>query len=329
MTGLVPSALLLAASLYGDPQVLGPLPFEEVSGIAVGVHGTYVHEDSGSGARFARVDRTGRVLASFRLGVEARDWEDMAAAPDAQGRPSLWFADVGDNTRSRDEVQVQRVPEPAGGVVGEPVTARFRYADGPHDAEALLVLPGGREVAVVTKAVSRSGVYVGPADGGVLERVAEVRLSPTGTRGGPAGPFGQVLVTGGSLVGDTVVLRTYTDLYAWEWAGDVRATFAQPPLVSPLPPTEQGEAVALEPDGGAVLVAGEGRGSPLQRLTATAPPSPAASPVASRPASPSPSPAPALTRETARAVPWPVVGVAGLLLGTAGLALSRRRHARG
>lgn len=317
--------LLLAASLYGEPQLLGRLPFEEVSGIAVGAHGTYVHEDSGSGPRFARIDREGQVLARFRLDATARDWEDMAAAPDAEGRPSLWFADVGDNREARDGVQVHRVVEPEGDEVGQPVTARFTYEDGPRDAEALLVLPGGREVAVVTKAVGVGRVYVGPADGGVLRRAATVQLSPTGTRGGPAGPFGQVLVTGGSLVGDRVLLRTYTDLYAWEWAGDVAATFAQAPVVSPLPETRQGEAVAV--DGDAVLVASEGAPAPLHRLVPVQPPpSPSPSPSSSRSAPPE---AVVESREVRRAVAWAVVGVVGLLLGAVGLAASRRRRARG
>lgn len=329
---------MTGTSLALTAVLLASLPFDEVSGLAVGERGLYVHEDSGNGPRFARVDRDGEVLQRYALPVDDVDWEDMAAAPDADGEPSLWFADVGDNRAERDEVQVHRVSEDA--PEGPVTTYRLVYEDGPRDAEALLVLPGGEQVAVVSKDLGAAGVYLADLgdERGVLRRVTEVRLRPTGTRGGPAGAFGQLLVTGGAVSPDgrTLALRTYTDLYEWPLAGDLVATFAQQPLRTPLPATEQGEAVGYDEDGTGVLVASEGSDAPLHRLARTGlRPTSAAGPAPTRPGAPAASPgssSPGAEQPASRAVP---VGLAGLLavalLLTPVLALARallRRRAR-
>lgn len=258
--------------------LLAGLPFDEVSGLAVGERGLYVHEDSGNGPEFARIDRDGDVLQRYALDVEDVDWEDMAAAPDASGTPSLWFADVGDNRAQRDEVLLHRVAEAA--PEGPVTTYRFTYEDGPRDAEALLVLPGGRQVAVVSKGVGGAAVYTaalddGALDGGVLRQAAVVPLQPTGTPGGPVGSFGQLLVTGGAVSPDgrRLALRTYTDLYEWAYDGDLATTFTRPPVRTALPDTEQGEAVGYEADGRSLLIASEGDDAPLHRVTPAARPS--------------------------------------------------------
>ena len=287
-----------AAAAAAAVVLLAGLPFDDVSGLAVGERGLYVHEDSGNGPRFARVDRAGKVLHRYALDVEDVDWEDMAAAPDAQGTPSLWFADVGDNRGQRDDVLLHRVAEAA--PEGPVTTYRFTYEDGPRDAEALLVLPGGRQVAVVSKAVGGTGIYTAALDAGavagsaadssVLRRAAVLPLQPTGTPGGPVGSFGQLLVTGGAVSADgrRLALRTYTDLYEWAWDGDLTPTFARAPVRTALPDTEQGEALGYEADGGSLLVASEGDDAPLHRITPASRPGATGSGVAAGPGSSSP-----------------------------------------
>src|SRR6185369_14434409 len=97
----------------------------------------FTHNDSGDVARVFAVGADGRTLATYRLaGAEAIDWEDMAAAPAADGTPTLWLADIGDNDARRDSVTVYAAPEPLvrrGGDGTErtlPATAyRLRYPD--------------------------------------------------------------------------------------------------------------------------------------------------------------------------------------------------------
>ena len=179
---------------------------------------------------------------------------------------------------------VYRVPEPevdpgaAGAELETPPPARLElaYEDGAQDAETLLVHPVTGRLYVVTKS------YFGPASVYAaaeplrtdavnrLEKVAEVELSATGTPGGPRqlGPLAQVAVTGGAVApgGDKVVLRTYTDAHEWVvTGGDVAAALGSGParVVTPLPETEQGEAITYSRDGASLVTTAEGRGAPV------------------------------------------------------------------
>jgi hypothetical protein len=172
-----------------------------------------------------------------------------------------------------------REPEPTARerVTTEPPTSfRLRYADGPGDAEALLVHPRTGRLWVVTKPLSGGAlVYAAPdrldPDGpNVLEQVATAQVDGTGTPGGPGiGGLAQVLVTAGDIApdGTHVALRTYTDLYEWPVEGDdVAAAFSGDPTVTPLPATRQGEGLAYAADGRSVLVSTEGEAAPVHRV---------------------------------------------------------------
>jgi hypothetical protein len=286
--------LALAASLAAAGTVAGSAMvaftfvddrIAESSGLAsAGTPGmVFTHNDSGDGARFFAVDDTGRTVTTYTLpGVQARDWEDMARGPDEQGRSSLWFGDIGDNNALRDHgTLVHRVREPVPdgrkAVTTEPPTSfRLRYPDGPGDAETLLVHPGSGRVYVVSKPFAGPvKVYAAPSPldadaANLLALVAEVRIRPTGTAGGPRiGGLAQRLVTAGDIAPDGrhVALRTYTDLYEWPVEGDdVAAAFAGEPRVTALPATEQGEGLTYTRDGRAVLLSSEGVGTPVHRV---------------------------------------------------------------
>jgi hypothetical protein len=154
-------------------ELVGTLPpvLAETSGLAVsraqpGVY--WSHNDSGDAPNLYAIDRSGRLLATFRLeGAEARDWEDMDSgaclgdlSPQAASTACLYLADIGDNDGVRPWVTVYVVAEP----LVSPDTAgirtvqwrsfRYRYPNGSDDAEALAVLPDG-DVTIVSK--GRSG----------------------------------------------------------------------------------------------------------------------------------------------------------------------------
>jgi hypothetical protein len=246
----------------------------ESSGVAVSPGVIWTHNDSGDGARFFALDRSCRTLATYTVaGGRATDWEDMA-----RGAGALWFGDIGDNDAERSGVVVYRVPEPSARPAVQSVRAtayRFRYDDGPHDAEALLVEPRTGQVFVVTKSfLGKASVYAGPlapsaSSTNVLTKVGSFRLSPSGTAGGPAGVAGQVSVTGGDISprGDRIVVRTYTDAYEWVvTGGDVAAAFEGEPVRTELPETEQGEAIAYDTDGRSWVTTSEGTGAPVHRI---------------------------------------------------------------
>ncbi len=331
-------ALLLAAVLYGDPVVAFSFTdprIDESSGLASSSTRddlVFTHNDSGDDARFFAVDGTGRTVTTYQLpGVRARDWEDMARGPDEQGRSSLWFGDIGDNNARRDNgVLVHRVLEPVPDgrervTTEAPTSFRLRYPDGPGDAETLLVHPRTGRLYLVSKPLAGpSQVYAAPQpldpDGpNRLDRIGEITPRSTGTDGGPGiGGLAQLLVTAGDISpdGSRLAVRTYTDVYEFSLSGDdLGAALEQEPVVSALPPTEQGEGLAYSRDGLSLLTSSEGRGAPVYRLTGA----PAASepPTGSRPVD-----APPTTLDDRT----PLVVGGALLAVLAGALLARRRR---
>jgi hypothetical protein len=228
----------------------------------------WVHNDSGDSARLFAIGLRGRLLGTYALsGVEAVDWEDIAAGPGPlPGKRYLYVGDIGDNERTRDTISVLRLVEPVVDTRHAPQSHTvtgvdelvLRYPDGPHDAEALLVDPRARSLVIVTKALDgRVGVYRAPGgigiDAGsvtVLRRVATLRLG-----------FG-ALVTGGdvSRSGRVVALRTYGSvlLYDRPAGKPLWAAFRSRRCTGVTPPERQGEAIALRVRGRSYLTVGEG-----------------------------------------------------------------------
>jgi hypothetical protein len=213
----------------------------------------WTHNDSGDRARLFAVGADGRTRAVLTLaGVAARDWEALAAGRDDRGRPALFAGDIGDNNGVWPEVAVYRVAEPAAlrDATAAAVRYRLRYADGPRDAEALLVDPRGNRLYVATKSVTGGGLYRAPARlrsdrVNVLERVA--RVPP--------------IVTDGSFAPDgrSFVLRDYQGAFVYAAPGRRVGAFE-------LPIQYQGESIAVASDGRSVLAGSEGADSEIWRV---------------------------------------------------------------
>jgi hypothetical protein len=240
----------VVATRLADPRIV------ESSGLALsrrhpGV--VWTHNDSGDQARLFAVGSDGRTRAVLTLaGVEARDWEAVAAGRDDRGRPALFAGDIGDNNGVWPEVAVYRVTEPAvlRDATVPAVRYRLRYADGPHNAEALLVDPRANRLYMATKAESGGGLYraparLDPAGVNVLRRVA--RVPP--------------VVTDGAFLpgGRGFVLRDYQQAHVYAGPGRRVGSFD-------LPLQFQGESLTVSSDGRSVLVGSEGPDSELWRV---------------------------------------------------------------
>jgi len=233
-----------------DPRIT------ESSGLAASqVHPgvLYTHNDSGDAARVFAVGPDGRVLATLRLaGVQARDWEAIAAGRDERGQPALFVGDVGDNRGTWPSVAVYRISEPAA-LRNATVPARryrLRYPDGPRNAEALLVDPRSNRLYVASKDPVGGGLYEAPVtlrsdQVNLLRRVASV---PSWITDGAFSPDGR-----------TFVLRGYLDAYVYTASGTRLDSFS-------LPAQEQGESVTYTRDGRDLLVGSEGADSPVWRV---------------------------------------------------------------
>ena len=341
-------ATALAAAAYGDPVVALTLTdprISESSGLAASstVDGVLLtHNDSGDSARFFAVDASGRTVTTYDLpDVQARDWEAIAVGPDERGRSSVWLGDIGDNSARRDNgVLVHRLAEPVPDqrervTTAAPTDFRLRYPDGPGDAEGLVVHPTTGRLYLVSKPLAGPAkVYAAPQpldpDGpNVLQLVGQVEVRSTGTPGGPGiGGLAQLLVTDAAISpdGTRFAVRTYTDVYEYDLAGDdLGAALRQDPVVSPLPATVQGEGLTYSRDSRSLLTSTEGRGTPVHRVVPVA--APAAPPSPSGQAVPPPALVPGVQVDVGN-----VVLAAGLALATVvGLLLlsgRRRRRAR-
>jgi len=248
-----------------------PLPQEvrETSGLARSPAGRdhfWTHNDAGNDAEIYAVDPSGALLGRARLaGVEAIDWEDIAAAPCDEGA-CLFVADIGDNDAERAVVTVYRVPEPepASGEPVEAVALHARFPDGAQDAEAFFVLPGG-DAYLVTK--GRHGpivLYRYPllADGvATLERVRELFPEPQDNED-------RATAASASPDGRWVGIRTYRTLYLYD-AGELTGGGEAEPIVVDLTPLgeAQGEGVVIAADGTVWVASEAGNRRDVPRLS--------------------------------------------------------------
>lgn len=276
-------ALVLSTPAWADsPRTLCTIRdsrITESSGLAASADRLWTINDGGSRLRVFELDRTCKVRKVVTGGIDPYDVEDLARAADG----TLWLADTGDNSLNRSTVALERIrPD------GSATLFRLTYPDGPHDAEALLLMPSG-ELYIATKEPLASNIYTpeGPLSASAptaLRRVASIGLLPTGTPGGPVGTAGQVVVTGGAVAPDgrSVALRTYTDAYVWAVpSGDVAAALKSGDRQRiALPPTAQGEGIAFAADGRSLLTSTEKLPGPVQviPLGAAAPSAPAPAP---------------------------------------------------
>ena len=229
----------------------------ELSGLVVVGDTMLAVADGGDELTVLVLDKSCAVTDVRTAPVDPYDPEDLALSADG----TIWVADTGDNAGDRSTVALHALRTD-----GSASIYRLSYPDAPHDAEALILAPDGTPYLVTKEVLGASQVYRPAAalvDGGTvpLEQVGTVTFTLTGTRGGPVGRAGQLLVTGGALSGDgrLIALRTYTDAYLWPLTGsDVPAALQEEPIRVPLPDSPQGEAISFGADNRGVVIASEG-----------------------------------------------------------------------
>ncbi|TDD43119.1 hypothetical protein E1263_41870 [Kribbella antibiotica] len=206
--------------------------------------------DSGDTARVFGIDTSGDVKVTLRLKAEVQDVE--AIGVDREG--TIYIADIGDNKKSRDMIEIYTIPEPDSLTDADNVRYHrydFKYPDGAHDAETLLVEPESQQLYIVTKSTKGGAIYAAPAS---PSREGTNRLTKVGPA--PAGTF-----TDGTFLpdGKHVVLLTYTDVSTVAW-GEKPTLAARASI-----PIRQSESVAVGADD-TVLVGSEGSNSAVYQV---------------------------------------------------------------
>jgi hypothetical protein len=251
----------------------------------------WTHNDSGDTARVIAIARDGTARGVFDLaGADAIDWEDMAIGPGPLGvADHLYMGDIGDNAAERSEIVVYRIAEPdldiarASPALDGAERITLRYADGPHDAETLLVDPISGHLVIVTKEIvaGDSGVYVASAEAlatgsSTLERAGTIaKTTLTSTKTPPDDASALVrgvgwLPTGGEISPDgaLIAIRTYASVFIWprQDGQTVAEALAGAPCEAPSAIETQGEAIAFTPDGGGYYTVSEGANPTLYRF---------------------------------------------------------------
>ncbi len=255
----------------------------EPSGLAasrVNANVQYVHSESDSEGMVAVRTTDARVVGRYRVDIPRQwDWEDIATGPCPAGS-CVFAGDIGLSNGKADPPStfgVYRVAEPdlRAGETEEKLRGdwfRFRYPDGVHDAEGLMVHPSTGRIYVVTKkADGRSGVYAFPAvlpapsstTVTTLVKVATLEL-PRWT-GDPdaipvSGSFAQVTAASIHPAGNRFLLRTRHRVYEFRApvGGSFESALAADPVTLTTPGGEgQGEAIEYAPDGSAYYTVGE------------------------------------------------------------------------
>lgn len=265
---LIGAGFLLSRSAVspGPCSVISEAPLPEIpeaSGLAVSRRHAGIiwsHNDSGNVAVLFALDRSGAVRGRVRVPIDARDWEDVSAAPCPSG-DCLYIADIGDNSGVRRSIRVYRVPEPALDDAQAAALEMFDlvYPDGPHNAEALFMADG---YAFVVPRQTETALYRSAEP---LHRPGEIRLQH----------IGQLSLVGvsdaeASPDGGSVVVRTSDDVAFYRTAdlkrGGMVAPFLQLSIAALREP--QGEGVALDANGVLYLASEGGRWGPAGRLIA-------------------------------------------------------------
>jgi len=272
------------AALGAETAELANPDLDELSGLAVSrADATLLwgHNDTGGGPRLFRIGLNGEDLGSVRIaGVEANDWEDLAAFEDGGG-PALLVADTGDNFQLRSWPVLYALRDP--GRRGRPELLwrlAFRFPDGAHDVEAVAVDPRERAILLVTKRDAPPRLYrlplpeSPPATRVTAEFLGEVAgLPPRPTlRQRLAEPFAWLLHSPVALdvsrdgLAAVLVTGHHAYVYRREAGTSWAQAMARAPLAIPLPPLKQIEAAALSADGRELFVGSEGRPGRLARI---------------------------------------------------------------
>jgi hypothetical protein len=199
----------------------------------------WVQEDSGNPSQLYLINNNGELIhKSYVKNATNRDWEDIAIAGN-----QLFIADIGDNSLIYPDYTVYSFTEPAvpADTISTTKAIRFKYPDGAHDAEALLVDPSSKDIFIITKRDNPSKVYklVYP-----YSQAMNVAIT--------AGTLNYSSVTAAALSpdGKEVIIKTYTDLYYYTKNSNeaINETLQKAYLKIPYTLEPQGEAISFASD---------------------------------------------------------------------------------
>ncbi|WP_146202220.1 PE-PGRS family protein [Dyadobacter jejuensis] len=218
---------------------------DEASGIAPAQYLTdylWTIQDSGGPNSVYLLAKNSSTITEYSIpGANNIDWEDIASGHGPEeGKQYLYVADIGNNSGIPISNTIYRMPDlqsTNGSFESQSVEKiEFRYPDGFHNSEALLLDPTTLDLIVISKEASQAVIYRIPYPQSTTEvNMAEkVGVIP-----------GINLVTAGdiSAKGDEILIRTYLSVSYW------RVPTGQTILQTLQTSAHRSYLVALEPQG--------------------------------------------------------------------------------
>lgn len=248
-----------------DPEM------KETSGIAasrLNKNILYVHNDSGDTSRFFAVSPTGQLKETFNFKGDAIDCEDIAVGPGPEkGKSYVYLGDIGDNHHERRTIEIYRFLEPK--ISANKTqhlncqTNYFKYPDGQHDAETLMIDPVDRLYYIVTKREDSVGVYTAPLNASFTDTTVLKLQCKLHFKGLPLLKW----ITAGDIAADgkQILLKSYQKVYYWtrKPGEPVWKAMQAKPRELPYTAEKQGEAIGFTPDGKGYYTTSEGKNAPL------------------------------------------------------------------
>ncbi|MCY7352740.1 MAG: PE-PGRS family protein [Cytophagaceae bacterium] len=204
--------------------------------------------DSGDGARVFLIGPDGKQRAEYQLeGATNRDWEDMAST-EISGVKTVFVGDIGNNINQNSTQSIYSFAEPTfsgatSGKISSVARIEFKYPDGSHNSEALLVDHQTKDLYIVTKQQTGARLYRLPypqSTNGVVTAEALGELPVNNLTAGDISPDNQ-----------EVILRNYEEVLYWKrGSGEaLAATLRRAPVRLPYLREPQGEGLAFAADG--------------------------------------------------------------------------------
>jgi len=252
----VASAEDTVAFTIKDPRII------ESSGLAADPDNNiyWTVNDSGDRGVAYGIGLDGKVQGTLNFRAQPQDVEAVAVHGDR-----LYIADIGDNSRRRSFVRVYIFDHPrANGLTVTYHAYDFRYPDGAHNAETLLVNDSGR-LFIVTKG-GKAAIYEAPAkpDRDGVNELRKVGSAPSNVTDGTFLPGGV-----------RIALLTYSSVQV------IDATTYEVVASANIPDQPQAESLALSLDQTSLLVGSEGKNPKVYAMPVPSDASPTPSPGAS------------------------------------------------
>lgn len=231
---------------------IAPGLVDEASGItpSKNMDGYYwTHQDSGGPNSIYLISGDATSIREFSVpGTVNYDWEDIASGPGPfNGVNYLYIADIGNNNMPVvSENTIYRVQEinNIGAAFEESKVEkiRFRYPDGPRDAESILLDPATKDLYVLSKELTTTNIYRLPYPQSTSDvTTAQFLGAVPGVKFATAADI--------SDDGNEILVRTYLVAYYWKKkAGEsilqaLTRTSDKTLLIAPEP---QGEGICFD-----------------------------------------------------------------------------------